>query len=383
MKTNDMYIVSMTEKAPNIYLFMINGLGLGNSTRCHAIIENLLKKGAEIHVMTSGNGLEFFRKTTGLASLTSVDAFFYSGVGGRVSFWRTFLSFGKLIGIARRKRAQLEELLTKVKPDVAGIDSEYSLQPLKKRNIPIVAINNSDVVVSEFLRLKNFPFSVLGQFWGVEFMDYLFHRFNCDMVLSPSILPVPVRHPRCRRIGLIVRNELCDFIEKNEGRPFPAPRSIKNVVFMLSGSIFASDIGLGENKLPFHIDVVGRDGTNTESVTFHGKLMNNISLLEKADVLVINGGFSAVSEAVALRKPTFVIPVPGHAEQYANALALKNAGLGYIVSAGDVLSELLQIYEINHWGGLKQPTPVLGIHGAAEAADMISDFADKHCRRSV
>ena len=43
-------------------LFLVNGLGLGNSTRCHAIIERLIEKGAEVAVATSGNGLWYFRR---------------------------------------------------------------------------------------------------------------------------------------------------------------------------------------------------------------------------------------------------------------------------------------------------------------------------------
>jgi len=38
-------------------LFLVNGLGLGNSTRCHAVIERLLERGALVTIATSGNGL--------------------------------------------------------------------------------------------------------------------------------------------------------------------------------------------------------------------------------------------------------------------------------------------------------------------------------------
>jgi len=44
----------------NRILFLVNGLGLGNSTRCHAVIEQLLTAGSDIEVVTSDNGLWFF-----------------------------------------------------------------------------------------------------------------------------------------------------------------------------------------------------------------------------------------------------------------------------------------------------------------------------------
>ena len=36
-------------------LFLVNGLGLGNSIRCYSIIERLKKQNNEITVVTSGN----------------------------------------------------------------------------------------------------------------------------------------------------------------------------------------------------------------------------------------------------------------------------------------------------------------------------------------
>ena len=42
-------------------LFLINGLGLGNSTRCLAVIEKLIEKNCEVSVITSGNGEWFFQ----------------------------------------------------------------------------------------------------------------------------------------------------------------------------------------------------------------------------------------------------------------------------------------------------------------------------------
>ena len=58
-------------------LFVVNGLGLGNSTRCYAIIEHLHRAGVEIHVLTSGNGLFFFEDKPAVTSLAARDGFQY------------------------------------------------------------------------------------------------------------------------------------------------------------------------------------------------------------------------------------------------------------------------------------------------------------------
>ena len=51
-------------------LFVINGLGMGNSTRCHAVIEALVQAGWRVHVLTSGNGLAYFQDKACVASLS-------------------------------------------------------------------------------------------------------------------------------------------------------------------------------------------------------------------------------------------------------------------------------------------------------------------------
>ena len=145
----------------------------------------------------------------------------------------------------------------------------------------------------------------------------------------------------------------------------------QKVVFVLSGSVFASKIDFSQNHLPCEIEVVGRSGENFGNVRFCGKEKDNTPHLLRADILVINGGFSAVSEALALGKETFIIPVPNHAEQYLNARLLSRYGRGTITEEGLVIEELRKILE-----GEKPLCPAessgsVNAEGAREAAEII------------
>jgi hypothetical protein len=79
----------------NSCLFVINGLGLGNSTRCHAVIERLAATGCRVHVLTSGNGLAYFEGKSCIESLHSMASFYYSGTNGGISGWATLKSVGR------------------------------------------------------------------------------------------------------------------------------------------------------------------------------------------------------------------------------------------------------------------------------------------------
>jgi len=351
-------------------LFIINGLGLGNSTRCYAVMEHLAQQGFRIHVLTSGNGLKFFHDKNCIESLTPMESFYYSGKDGGVSGWSTFKSLKSLAAIAKSKRAQLSALLDKLHPDVAIVDSEYALRPLRRRRIPIVAINTSEIVVSQYLRQPARPRSVRSHFWLVEFSDYLFHKHFCDLILSPFPLRTTTRGPKFQRIGLIARRAVLERASKLDDRNFPPPRALRTVVFMLSGSVHASNITF-DGDLPFRVEVVGVPGQSRGNVIYHGRQMNNIEILSRADALVINGGYSAVSEAFVLGKPSFVVPVSGHAEQFVNASIVRDLGLGFIADERTVINQLLQMYEQNRWIDRKPLPAAFEIDGASEASGAI------------
>jgi UDP:flavonoid glycosyltransferase YjiC (YdhE family) len=139
---------------------------------------------------------------------------------------------------------------------------------------------------------------------------------------------------------------------------------------MLSGSIHASNISF-DRQIPFKIHVVGRPGESRGNVTFHGRQMNNAELLARADALVINGGYSAVSEAFVLGKPVFVVPVAGHAEQFVNSHLVRDLGLGFIATEENVLDQLLNAYAQDEWVGLNPRPAAFEIDGAREAAQSI------------
>src|SRR5438045_200702 len=98
---------------------MVNGLGMGNSTRCYAVMEHLIEAGVRVHVLTSGNGLAFFQNKEGIESVIPMPSFFYSGQNGGVSGWRTFKTVPALARIAREKSAHVKKVVAQVEPNIA------------------------------------------------------------------------------------------------------------------------------------------------------------------------------------------------------------------------------------------------------------------------
>lgn len=347
-------------------LFIVNGLGLGNSTRCHAIIQHLENNGHQIEIITSGNGEWYFSQHGYSKRVHSIQAFNYQkNAEGKLSIAKTLATLPDMFRVSKQNKAIMRQIIDRFKPQAIVTDSIYA--SFKKYGIPHIALNNSEFIHSFYHQEDKIPPSIRGQFYAIEEMDYLFHKYFPTHVISPVIYDeVPIPSGPFSRVGPIVRSS-------HFGKKSSAPSG--RVVIMLSGSSFGTPINLNGFDLPFDVDVVGRgepEEKNTNPrVTYHGKIAATAELLNAADALVVNGGFSAVSEAYCLRKPTVVVPVPNHAEQWINARTIQKMGLGEIADEKSYIEKLLQM-----WNNLSLYTTAYKAlpaarDGASEAASVV------------
>lgn len=352
-----------------VILFSINGLGMGNSTRCHVVIQRLASE-AEIHVITSGNGLFFLSDRPEISSLSETLPLSYAFSGDGVSALGTLAGVRKIRGVLHEKKERLETLLDKLNPDLVVTDSEYVIRPVLRRGIPLAGINNSDVVVSQYFRRKDLPSSIRAHFWCIEYSDYLLHRMKWSMAVSPSPFAGNPRSNVFKRTGLIVRDGARETAQERTGKSVPLPREIDRIVVMLSGSAFASQIS-ALHTLPWKVDVIGREGISAGNVTYHGKIRESLEFVRKAGALVINGGFSSVSEAIAMMRPVYVIPVPNHAEQMINALMVKEIGAGDVADTATIIQRLKKAHRLNRWEGIKENRMPVSFSGGDEASALL------------
>ncbi|MBK8574349.1 MAG: hypothetical protein IPN90_01265 [Elusimicrobia bacterium] len=349
-------------------LFIVNGLGLGNSTRCESIMQCVVSKGAVVDILTSNNGVYFFKNRGYPSHVYEFHGFYYGRKGDALSIWRTIMAIPHFAWIFLKNVKLLRNLLRTNNYSALVIDSDYTLFWLKKWiAIPVFAINNADVVVGACSVMPVLPSEIRMQYF-VEVCDHWFHSNVPDVVLSPSILPFSshengrIKHfPPFIRSGLAVR---------------PGGAQLNNILVMLSGSQFGTSAKFLKqlNPLPgVTVDVVGQDGESNEWITFHGKLQDNKDLINRADMMVVNGGFSAVSEAVVLRKPVVVIPVPNHAEQFINGKVIEDLGLGLSATMENVVPRINEM--VRRFPDFVQAHQNFNINknGAEEASKVILD----------
>lgn len=359
-------------------LFIINGLGLGNSTRCSAVIHELFAAGYKIDVISSANGFSYFRNSEEINKLFPFQALLYGKSDGKLSILKTLLSLPKLSLLFIKNCIFLHSLLRKTDYAAVIFDSDYSVASLiwKVRRPLLIAINNASIVIEECKRLPALPQNILMQYW-VEKLDSLFHLLIPDIVICPIFKNNHnSEHSRIKYTTPIIRGGL------SVGRP---NRNVRNILIMLSGSQFGSDISFLKKlpKLPgVKINVIGKDGKSGDEIDFYGKVYDNRHLINAADMLVINAGFSAISEAIVLKKPAVVIPIENHAEQLVNSLLFEKYGLGLLATqdnAHEKISALLESFEKFSDSHLKFDS---ASDGATAAAKFVSEAIREYAGHS-
>ena len=348
-------------------LFLINGLGLGNSTRCSAIIEKLISKNCEVSVITSGNGEWFFQNKIFVKNLFVIDEIKYGSVNNELNILETLKETPKIFKTIKQNSKTIKKVINEMLPNVIVTDSVYLTNKISNKKTPIVSINNSDIVIQKFKSFSEKPKSIYMQLYCVEQLDYFYHKIVPDKVISPDLIFEKSKSSlkKFNRISPIVRNG----IKKNFSKS-PVRGGI-----MLSGSNFGIKVNLKKQYSNISLDIIGREEPPgwqpKNNIKFHGKIRNNVNLLNSLDFCVVNGGYSAISELFWANIPMIVVPVPNHAEQWINAKQIQDSGCGIIGNENnyeDLIPKLINDYSTFKNNFLKYST---NDNGADEATKII------------
>ena len=117
-------------------LFLVNGLGLGNATRCHAIMQKLGEAGVDCSVATSGNGLWYFRQQQSVGEPVELNALHYGTAHARISVVRTIMSVPEYVAAIRGDAHIIETAMERLKPDAVVADSTYLRRRGRTRHVP-------------------------------------------------------------------------------------------------------------------------------------------------------------------------------------------------------------------------------------------------------
>lgn len=331
-------------------LFIVGGLGLGNSTRCAAIIAILKQWGWRVDVASSANGHRFFSESRDIHELFELRVGEYVGAKEKIGLWNVILASVQFVLAGWRNFIILHRVMAWRRPDIVVIDSNYNLAVTLFRGLPVVSLNNSYQVVTEFWQNRLRLPACWAQLF-VEVADRLYQKCIPHFVFAawPAAASDEVRLKdlqmmRMMQIDPIVRKQ---FYRDTGSRE---PRGIERILVMYSGAQIGPCIHENLALRPYRIDVLGAkyDNAGHDRIHFVPRTFDSSAWIKACDLVICSGGFSAISEALALGKPLIVVPIPGHAEQNINALRVEQLGVGRrstLAELENVLADVVRDYQ--------------------------------------
>lgn len=339
-------------------LFLVNGYGLGNSTRIHGIIQHI-NKDYVIDVFAYGNSFKYFKEVPQVQNVYQGFSMEYGLKNGKIDFFstagKTFKNFRALY-----KNSQcIKNRLTSCHYNLIVSDSDFSTVFLKNKP-KLISINNADVIIKRALKINKR--GCYMQFF-TELGDYVYNLLVPDLVISPFFDPLKDTK-KIRHTSIIVRKEF-------QGSHHTLNRH--HVLVMTGGAeAFSQGLSIDHNRDDYDLSVLGDGIKISGRAVRENKTFNASALMSRSTIVVINGGFSSISEALATAKPIVVIPLSGHTEQKINALWVQENNLGLISSWENLEDSILYIKK-NYAYFKKHLLNYNSVNGAKQVASLIRE----------
>jgi len=372
--------MSKKEKKSRV-LASVCGIGLGHSTRVFSVLEKL-KRRANISVVASKMSHQYLKdKGYNPKKILEVDIHGDDFTINSMSSIMDNLDFPIQF---MRNYPFFSNILDKFDPDVILSDTEPSSFLISKiRQVNLVSMTN---YVTSLKEMDRFPKNLMTtdlktQHFVMQKVTDAMMKYS-DLTLNINIDAKQSLSKSLKNIGLVIRKQP----EELNSEPY-IKRTLKKDDFYL---VSFGGSPLGTTLLEPMLKVLKKFDKKKFIISSSYKVkkiqrVGNITVMPFIDnylehLKVCNGvislaGFSTISETLAYKKPSLVIPIKNHLEQMLNAHMLERLGLANTCSINEGISNLERKMRafFRDEDRLKQNIQKARIDskGADEAADII------------
>ena len=314
-------------------LAVITGIGYGHSIREAALLNHLKSKGYDIIVAGYDNSHEYFLRKFETLELSGMNfpqrKFKYSDFS--VIFKNLFLPLKYL-----NNYRKLRKLCKIFNPDIIISDLEPIAFYLEKDKPHFFIFNFNPEIYEDYVKQYNQKFSFLSNIYK---SIYKRAENSGYPVIVPSISVNKVRN-NLHYVSPMIR-------------ALPKKTSLLRlhkdpIIISLGGSYFGSEIldkllhilpKFRHDFIIFSYKTIGKSHDNIYFMPFQENFLEYLN--ESVGVITL-GGHNTLAEAVVLKKPSLVFPVPNYIEQVLNGYELEKNGLGI----SKILKYPLEAHEI-------------------------------------
>jgi len=359
-------------------LFFVTGIGYGDATRVHAVIDEMIKKDPETKVLIAGYdcSLDYFK-----GKFRTIKISGYRMPGREMKFTlSSFISNNYMLPIIWLFTAiKLKKEAKKFNPDIVVTDFEPAgitiAKFLKKKSI---ALYGFDPELYETYKTQHKPNKLMAM--EAIFLKKVYKMADYSIIVS-----------LIRKRKSLIYNYVEPIIRGRPQQLISEAKLMKElnldrrpILVMLGGSHFGISLAKSLAKVSSEFNelfIVFGSGAEIESggnfkyIPFSGDFLKYLKISKG---IITLAGQNTLSEGLVFKKPMLVFPIQDHVEQQLNAYALKE----YAVIGRNMMPESLK-KSISEFIA-KIPTMRydaeklnMNANGAAQTADIIMRLAKK------
>jgi len=294
-------------------LYGLCGVGIGHAVRGKVIIEEL-RKNNEVMVICSSKPYEYLNKY--FDNVHKIEGFELVFRNNSIADYLTL--FKNLKKINKLNFESIYELLDKFNPDLVISDWEtFSSFYAKKRNIPLISVDNQHFLVSGNL---DFPKKYYFDYLKTKIMiNILAKKADYDIITGFYETKLKKNYKNVFLVPPVLREEILKARTKKEDYilVYQSTNTYEELIDVLKD--------VNERFIIYGFEKENKEN-NLEFKKFNEKEF--LKDLINCKAVICNGGFTLISEAIYLKKPLLTAPIKKHFEQLINCLYVKKKGYG-------------------------------------------------------
>jgi len=296
--------------------YSVLGDGMGHAIRSDTIIEELLKK-HDLIITATKKAYRFLKKKYGNI-VYEIEGQELVHEDNAVNIGDSVINYFRDFPFKLRKNTKnILSLINDFKPDIVISDFEPASHYFGAIfNIPCISIDNVHVL-SE-CKVKLLPGTNMELKRAHLLLRFL--HLKSDYYILPAFADVTPKNPK--------KTIIVDPIIRKSVRKLKPQTGDFVLVYQTTATNTKMLPVLKKSKNKFVIYGMGK---KKDSKNLKFKEFNETTFLEdlrKAKFVIVNGGFTVISEALFLKKPIFAIPIENQLEQEFNGFSLRDRGFG-------------------------------------------------------
>jgi UDP:flavonoid glycosyltransferase YjiC (YdhE family) len=343
------------------------GIGLGHVGRTLPIAEELRSLGAEVMFSTYHEGVDFVRRA-GFPVVASPAVSLESDSTGRIDLRASMIRQGlpALPRFMQQVTAEMEYMKafepdvvvsdTRLSPIVAGKLLGLPVALMLNQFLPMVPRSESNRTLSRIV--DGSILTLLSQGWGSSDV-IMIPDFPEPYTISLDSLRIPeaFRH-LVRMVGFILPRKPDEVADTGRVREEAGASEGDRLIYAAISGPVQERVPLTRaltsvfEEFPEGFKVVmslgdpdgGPEPSSSGALTTIPWVVDRFEYLKACDLVVCRGGHNTIMQSICYGRPSIIIPVPGHTEQYANARRARELGFSEVLHQRDLSREpLLEI----------------------------------------